>query len=130
MSRKSKNKKNKQIKVKNTEFSKELLNQEKVLVWIVTLVALGITIYCIIKGFTGSLPWLATIVGFPWAAYGVSQACYYNKAKAENTKGGIKYDSIMINKLNTQTAFTFDASPYDGENGESEDNTIDPFGPI
>ena len=24
------------------------------------------------------------MVGLPWAAYGVSQAFYYNKAKAEN----------------------------------------------
>lgn len=33
--------------------------------------------------------------GFPWAAYGVSQACYYRKAEKENTKGGIKYDTVM-----------------------------------
>ena len=34
--------------------------------------------------------------GFPWAAYGVSQACYYRKAGLENVKGGIKYDATMI----------------------------------
>jgi hypothetical protein len=31
----------------------------------------------------------------PWTAYGVSQACYYKKAEKENTKNGIKYESLM-----------------------------------
>ena len=31
----------------------------------------------------------------PWGAYAVSQAAYYKKAEKENTKGGIKYESIM-----------------------------------
>ena len=35
------------------------------------------------------------MAGFPWTAYGVSQAFYYKKATAENTKGGIKYESII-----------------------------------
>ena len=117
---------------KSTEFSKELLNQEKVLVWIVTLVTLGITIYCIIRGFTGSLPWLATIVGFPWTAYGVSQACYYSKAKAENTKGGIKFESIFnnLNKDKETKEHEFDSSPYDEDSGADASEDLDPFGPI
>ena len=32
----------------------------------------------------GSLPYITTLVGAIWAAYGVSVAFYYNKAKAEN----------------------------------------------
>lgn len=35
------------------------------------------------------------MIGFPWTAYGVSQAYYYKKAKAENTKGGIKYETVL-----------------------------------
>ena len=31
----------------------------------------------------------------PWAAYGVSQACYYKKAEKENTKGGIIFEKAM-----------------------------------
>jgi hypothetical protein len=34
----------------------------------------------------------------PWAAYGASQAFYYKKAEKENTKGGIKYDTVMLDK--------------------------------
>ena len=121
-------------KNKTKEFSKELLNQEKVLVWIVTLVALAITVYCIKRNFTGALPWLAAIVGFPWSAYGVSQACYYNKSKAENTKGGIKFETVMqsITNPTSQDGYEFDASPYDedGEGGETKEEDLDPFGPI
>jgi hypothetical protein len=43
----------------------------------------------------GSLPWLAAMVGFPWTAYGVSQAMYYRKSMAENTSGGIKFESAV-----------------------------------
>jgi hypothetical protein len=35
------------------------------------------------------------MAGFPWTAYGVSQAFYYRKSTKENTAGGIKYDSVM-----------------------------------
>lgn len=35
------------------------------------------------------------MVALPWAAYAVSQKAYYDKARAENTKNGIKYDSVM-----------------------------------
>ena len=78
-----------------TEFSKFLLKQEAILIWIMSLSFIVLAFYCIHEGFTGSLPWLAAMVGFPWTAYGVSQACYYKKAEKENTKGGIKYDSVM-----------------------------------
>ena len=33
--------------------------------------------------------------GFPWTAYGASQAFYFRKAEKENTTGGIKYETIL-----------------------------------
>ena len=77
------------------EFSKVLLIQESVLVWIVSIAFIILAYICIMNGFEGSLPWLSAMASFPWAAYGVSQACYYQKSKAENTKNGIKYESVM-----------------------------------
>ena len=35
--------------------------------------------------YTGSLPYLTTLTSVAWAAYGVDQAAYYSKSKAENT---------------------------------------------
>ena len=48
------------------------------------------------KDFTGSLPWITAMTGFPWTAYGVSQAFYYRKSEKENTKNGIVYETALI----------------------------------
>lgn len=79
-----------------TEYSKALLTQESILIWIITISCIVLAFYCVINQFFGELPWITAMVGFPWAAYGVSQACYYKKAGLENIKGGIKYDATMI----------------------------------
>ena len=79
------------------EFSKVLLIQESALIWIMTLSFLALAALCILKNYTGSLPWLTAMISLPWAAYGVSQCFYYNKAKEENTVGGIKYETVLRN---------------------------------
>lgn len=83
---------------KGSEFSKVLLIQESALVWITTLAFIVLAFLSIEHDFSGELPWLATLCGTLWAAYGISQAFYYNKAKKENTKGGVKYLAVA-NKL-------------------------------
>ena len=108
---------------KNKEFSKFLLKPESTLIWIMSLSFIVLAFYCIHEGFTGSLPWLAAMVGFPWTAYGVSQAMYYRKSMAENTTGGIKYESVLAEAQRVasqyENAAGFDASIFsDG---------IDPF---
>ena len=105
MAWKNKNKKKK-------EFSKSLLIQESALIWINTLSLIVLAYICILYGYLGTLPWLAGMTAFPWTAYAVSQAFYYNKAKAENTKGGIKFESV--------------ASSLQQDSSEN----IDPFGSI
>lgn len=101
----------------HTEFSKILLKQESALIWVISLAFLILAFYCIHKGFTGSLPWLAAMIGFPWTAYGVSQAMYYKKSQKENTVGGIKYDTTMeeIRKINE--AYQNSACSYSFEDG-------------
>lgn len=86
-----KNKKNK----KHTEFSKKLLAQESILIWIVTIGFLILSFICIQNQYFGELPWLTAMAACPWAAYAVGQGFYYRKAERENTKGGLKYESIM-----------------------------------
>lgn len=91
---------NKRKKKKSLEFSKLLLLQESVLIWIMTIALLVLAFKCINMEYFGELPWIAAMVGFPWSAYGVSQMYYYKKSLAENTKDGIKYDSIMKSLTN------------------------------
>ena len=81
----------------HSSFSKLLLIQESVLIWIITITFLVLAFVCVSAGFVGSLPWLAAMVSFPWTAYGVSQAFYYNKSKKENTEGGIVFENMRQN---------------------------------
>lgn len=102
----------KEIPDKHSEFSKLLLIQESLLIWIITLTFIVLAFYCVINGYIGTLPWLSTMVGFPWTAYGVSQAFYYNKSKAENTQGGIKYATTVEKKAEPVEAKTNNDSFY------------------
>lgn len=76
-------------------FSKTLLIQESILIWIITLAFIALTFFCVANEFFGELPWITGIAGFPWAAYGVSQACYYKKSEKENTKNGVVYETAL-----------------------------------
>lgn len=74
------------------------------MIWIVTLAFIALAFFCVVNQYFGELPWLAAMAGFPWTAYGVSQACYYRKAQKENTEGGIKYATILTELENTASA--------------------------
>lgn len=87
--------KNKKKKQNKKAFSKVLLIQESVLIWVLTIAFLLLAFYCVHNQYFGELPWLAAMCGFPWTAYGVSQACYYKKSEKENTKGGITYETAL-----------------------------------
>ena len=82
-------------KKKKTEFSKALLIQESILIWIMTLSFIVLAFFCILNQYLGELPWITAMVAHPLTAYAVSQKAYYDKARAENTKNGIKYDTVM-----------------------------------
>lgn len=77
------------------EFSKKLLIQESALIWIITIAFIILAFICISNQYFGELPWITAMAACPWGAYGVSQGFYYKKAEKENTKGGIKYESVM-----------------------------------
>ena len=113
---------------KKSEFSKTLLKQESALIWIMSLSFIVLAFYCIYKGFTGTLPWLAAMVGFPWTAYGVSQAMYYRKSMAENTSGGIKFESALaeVQKIATDFQQAAEVHKYDGPAEEFSYNDVNP----
>jgi hypothetical protein len=77
------------------EFSKKLLIQESLLLWVVTLAFIVLAFVCIANAYFGELPWLTAMAMAPWGAYAVGQGFYYRKAEKENTQGGIKYESVM-----------------------------------
>lgn len=81
--------------VEKTEFSKKLLIQESLLIWVVTLAFIVLAFVCIQNQYFGELPWITAMAACPWGAYAVGQGFYYRKAEKENTEGGIKYASMM-----------------------------------
>ena len=110
-------------KSRNTEFSKVLLIQESALIWIMTLVFLGLAYLCIVHDYMGSLSWLTAMITLPWSAYGVSQCFYYNKSKAENTEGGIKYETVMTDLINNSSSNSINLEEYLNDyNNSSNDN--------
>lgn len=69
---------------KKLEFSKKLLVQESALIWIMAISFIVLAFICIINQYMGELPWLTTMVAFPWSAYAISQRMYYKKSLEEN----------------------------------------------
>lgn len=96
---------------RNTEFSKKLIWQESILIWVITISFIVLAFVCVKNSYFGELPWLTAMVGLPWTAYAVSQAFYYRKAMKENMKDGIKYDTTMaeLEQDLTQEQTEFDA---------------------
>ena len=68
-------------KPQKMDFSKRLIADIRVLLWVVTVGGLFLAFYCIRTGYTGSLPWISAMVGLPWTAHGTVCAFYLNMAK-------------------------------------------------
>ncbi len=73
-------------------FSKELIADIRPLLWFVTTACIALAYLCVLKGFTGALPWLSSMVGLPWAAHGTVCAFYLNMAKSDHSAGGITFE--------------------------------------
>lgn len=62
---------------------------------VATLAVLALCGLAIVRQFEGALPYLTTLIGALQAVTGVVLGAYFSKSKAENTKGGIVYDTAM-----------------------------------
>ena len=60
-----------------------------------TFAVLALCALAILRDYAGALPYLTTLIGALQAVTGVVLGAYFNKSKAENTKGGIVYDTAM-----------------------------------
>ena len=75
------------------EFSKQLVQDVRALLWAVTVGGLMLAFYCVHKQYVGSLPWVASIVGLPWTAHGVVCSFYLNMAKSDHREGGVTFEA-------------------------------------
>ena len=60
-----------------------------------TFAVLALCALSIMRDYAGALPYLTTLIGALQAVTGVVLGAYFNKSKAENTKGGIVYDTAI-----------------------------------
>lgn len=96
---------------KKKEFSKQLVSDIRILLWIITIGALLLAALCIIRGYIGSLPWLSAMVGLPWTAHGVVCSFYLNMAKSDHREGGITFESARANSFRTHEENNSSNSP-------------------
>lgn len=83
------------------DYSKRIVRDIRVLLWVVTVGGLILAAYCIHNGFSGSLPWLSAMVGLPWSAHGVVCAFYLNMAKSDHSVGGITFEAAKAKDFDT-----------------------------
>ena len=78
---------------------------------VATLAVLALCGLAIVRQFQGALPYLTTLIGSLQAVTGVVLGAYFNKSKAENTKGGIVYDTALGNTA-TDSDATYEGGTY------------------
>lgn len=63
-----------------------------------TMVTLDLCYISVNAQYTGSLPYLTALIAFLQAATATVLSFSLNKSKAENTAGGIVYDSVKVKR--------------------------------
>ena len=69
---------------------------------IITLCILVLSIIAVLTGFMGTLPYAVALITMQQAKKTIILTAMVNKNKAENTKGGIVYDTAMTKIKNRQ----------------------------
>lgn len=82
------------------EFSKKLISDIRILLWIVTIGGLALAAYCVHERYEGALPWVSSMVGLPWAAHGVVCSFYLNMSKSDHKDGGITMEAAKASGFN------------------------------
>ena len=62
---------------------------------LLSLATLGVTVLAVLRDFDGGLPYLVSLIGIYNVSTGYVLGKYFDKARAENTAGGIVYDTAM-----------------------------------
>lgn len=82
---------------KTLDFSKRLISDIRVLLWIVTIGVMVLSFVCVFMGHGDDLPWLSVMVGLPWAAHGTVCSFYMELAKSDHKEGGITFEAAKKN---------------------------------
>lgn len=78
-------------------FSKKLVRWVTQMVSLTTIFGFLLAFYCVHKGYTGALGWVAGMVTSSWAAIGTVGGFYMSMAKSDHREGGITYEAAKAN---------------------------------
>ena len=62
---------------------------------LLSLATLGVTVLAVLRDFSGGLPYLVSLIGVYNVATGYVLGKYFDKSRAENTVGGIVYETAL-----------------------------------
>ena len=114
--KKPRNSKTQKRRKKQTDFSKRLVSDIRLLLWAVTLGGLALAAYCIHEDYAGALPWLSAMVGLPWTAHGVVCSFYINMAKSDHKLHLLPFAQaprpLLVRVFSWKGAFTQFISPH------------------
>lgn len=91
------------VEKKKTDHSKKMINDIRGLLWVVTLGGLALAFYCVKLNYLGALPWVASMVGLPWAAHGTICSFYLNMAKSDHKVGGVTFEAAKANNFGVES---------------------------
>lgn len=91
------------VEKKKTDQSKKLCNDIRALLWVVTVGGLALAFYCVKLNYLGALPWVASMVGLPWAAHGTVCSFYLNMAKSDHKEGGVTFETAKANNFGVES---------------------------
>lgn len=75
------------------DFSKVVVSAVLVVTCVTTLLGFGLAFLCVFKGFTSTMPWIATTMTAAWAALGTVCSFHSNLTKSDHSEGGITYEA-------------------------------------
>lgn len=91
------------VEKKKTDHSKKMIDDIRGLLWVVTLGGLALAFYCVKLNYLGALPWVASMVGLPWAAHGTICSFYLNMAKSDHKVGGVTFEAAKANNFGVES---------------------------
>lgn len=83
---------------KKSGFTKRFLKWYMISIQLIALATLYMCYLCITLNYTGGLAPLVALIGFAEVSFGIVAKAVTDKSKAENTSGGVVYESAMMDK--------------------------------
>ncbi len=83
------------------DFSKFVVFSVLVVTCMTTVLGFVLAFYCVYKGFTSTMPWIATTMTAAWAALGTVCSFHTSLTKSDHSQGGITFEAAKAKNFET-----------------------------